>query len=212
MTFTWPLSYFIITRRFAYLSNIYVGGQHAALDFAAPIGTPIKAIAAGTVMGDAWDPLSGYYIALRHAGGWRSTYRHLRTDAPPAVGQSVAQGQVIGYVGSTGYSSGPHLHFDLWNTTKQDSTAFAKHGLWAHDPELYLGKEEDAMNDADKQWVRQEIANYLAFAGGGHLPNVITSGALDSRINEVITRQHRDKDAHGGGGGPHEHEATVKLK
>lgn len=54
------------------------------------------------------------------------------------------------------------------------------------------------MDDADRLWVRQEIQDFLQNAGGGHLPNLITAGVLDDRIDGVITRKHRD-DPHGGG-------------
>jgi hypothetical protein len=171
--------------------------MHAALDFSAPAGTPIKAIADGTVIGDAWDSLSGYYIALRHTDGWRSTYRHLRTDAPPTVGQAVAQGQAIGYVGSTGYSTGPHLHFDLWNTTKRDSTAFAKHGLWAHDPELYLGQEDDmALTDADRATFNKWFAENMKTAAkeNGQLVNIFKRGFphLNHAASGAVVRGHPD--------------------
>ena len=68
-------------------------------------------------------------------------------------------------------------------------------------------QEDDMLTDDDKQWIRQEITEYLSTAGGGHLPNIITAKVLDGRINEVITRQHRVKDAHGGGSGVSEADA-----
>ncbi len=149
--FIHPLDDHILTRDFYYESIIYVGEQHAACDYIRRTGTtresPIRAVADGVVVGVGWDRHSGYFIAVAHANGWRSTYRHLirsRAASTPA-GSSVSQGQHIGHVGSTGVSQGNHLHFDLWCTTKHDNGAFAKHGLWAHDPELYLGKEDEGM-------------------------------------------------------------------
>ncbi|KKK59696.1 hypothetical protein LCGC14_3031800, partial [marine sediment metagenome] len=143
----WPLADHYITRDFDYKSSIYIGGQHAAVDLVRlqgdTLGRGILAVAGGVVVKDTWDKYSGYFIALDHAGGWHSRYRHLVADAPPAIGQTVTQGQVIGNVGSTGLSTGPHLHFDLWHLQKQDNTAFSKSGWWAHNPELYLGKEDD---------------------------------------------------------------------
>ena len=158
MEFTWPLHDHYITRGFDFISDIYVMGDngirlHAALDLVRlqgdTAGRAILAVADGIVVGDAWDMYSGYFIILEHEGGWRSTYRHLATDAPPVVGHPIMQGQVIGTVGSTGLSSGPHLHFDLWHRQPQDSTAHAKVGWWAHDPELYLGKEAKMATDAE---------------------------------------------------------------
>ena len=146
MRFIWPLANPAITRSFAYLSNIYIGGQHAALDLVprgrSATGEPIRAVADGVVAGVGWDFYSGFFVAVDHAGGWRSIYRHLYGQTPVSLGQRVRQGQVTGNIGNTGYSLGAHLHFDLWCTTKHDPTAFAKHGLWAHDPELDLGKED----------------------------------------------------------------------
>lgn len=146
MRFIWPIDDHYITRGFSYQSSIYIGGQHAAVDlvrlYGDTAGRDIKATADGVVVGDAWDPYSGYFIVLEHADGWRTTYRHLVTDAPPVVGQQMVQGQTIGNVGSTGLSTGPHLHFDLWHRQKQDDTAFSKNGWWAHNPELYLGQED----------------------------------------------------------------------
>ncbi len=145
MRFIWPLDNHYITRGFDYKSSIYIGGQHAAADLVHlqgdTKGRPIKASADGTVVGDDFNSISGYYIVIEHADGWRTTYRHLVTDAPPAIGDRIVQGQVIGNVGSTGWSTGPHLHFDLWHIDKQDPTAFSKVGWWAHNPELYLGIE-----------------------------------------------------------------------
>jgi murein DD-endopeptidase MepM/ murein hydrolase activator NlpD len=147
--FAWPLVDHIVTRGFDYKADLYVGGQHAAIDLIARTiptrNAPITAAADGTVVDNRWDFYSGNLVSVSHDGGWSSHYRHLIRPSPVAVGQRVTQGQVIGNAGNTGVSQGDHLHFDLWCATKHDSTAFAKRGLWAHDPALYLGKEEDDM-------------------------------------------------------------------
>ena len=154
MKFIWPLADHYITRGFDFKSSIYIGGQHAAVDLVRlqgdTAGREILAVADGVVTIDAQDDISGYHIAIEHADGWRSMYRHLVADAPPVIGQQIAQGQTIGNVGSTGMSTGPHLHFDLWHLQKQDDTAFSKSGWWAHNPELYLGKEDDMALDPVK--------------------------------------------------------------
>jgi hypothetical protein len=154
MKFTWPLADHIITRGFAYLASIYVGGQHAALDLIRRTGTtrasPILAVASGTVMGVGWDMYSGFFVVINHAEGWRSTYRHLYGQSPVAVGQRVGQGQIIGNVGNTGWSLGDHLHFDLWNKTRQGSTDFYKNGWYAVNPELYLGQEPEEDEDMSR--------------------------------------------------------------
>ena len=151
MRFIWPLADHYITRDFIYKSSIYIGGQHSAVDLVRlqgdTAGRPILAVADGVVVGDGYDTISGHHIILMHDDGWRSTYRHLRSDAPPVVGQQIKQGEVIGNVGSTGMSTGPHLHFDLWHKERKDNTAFNKSGWWAHDPQLYLGKEDDMTDE-----------------------------------------------------------------
>lgn len=89
------------------------GSLHAGLDMAAPYGTAIRSVAAGVVVRTGWIG-SGYGIEviIRHADGWYSHYAHQRAVAVHA-GQSVAAGQTIGWVGTTGDSSGPHVHFEL---------------------------------------------------------------------------------------------------
>ena len=87
---------------------------HTGLDFRASYGTPIKAVADGVVVyaGNSGD-WAGNHIAVRHAGGLTSMSSHMSSMAVSA-GQSVKAGQTIGYVGSTGRSFGPHLHFELY--------------------------------------------------------------------------------------------------
>ncbi len=87
---------------------------HTGLDFRASYGTPIKAVADGVVVyaGNSGD-WAGNHIAVRHAGGVTSMSSHMSSMAVSA-GQSVTAGQTIGYVGSTGRSFGPHLHFELY--------------------------------------------------------------------------------------------------
>ncbi|KKK55416.1 hypothetical protein LCGC14_3074770 [marine sediment metagenome] len=176
MRFIWPLDDHYITRDFYYKASIYIGGQHAAVDLVRlqgdTAGREVRVVADGVVVGDGFDTISGHHIILAHKDGWRSTYRHLVADAPPVVGQHIAQGEVIGNVGSTGWSTGPHLHLDLWHKERKDDTAFSKSGWWAHDPELYLGKEEeddmplnqedlDAINRIVERQVKQRIDDYL---------------------------------------------------
>jgi murein DD-endopeptidase MepM/ murein hydrolase activator NlpD len=87
---------------------------HAGIDFAAPPGTPILAAGAGRV-GEA-GPNGGYgrWIKISHSNGLATGYAHLSRIAPGVRRSArVKQGQVIGYVGSSGLSTGPHLHFEL---------------------------------------------------------------------------------------------------
>ncbi|MBX3018761.1 MAG: M23 family metallopeptidase [Bdellovibrionaceae bacterium] len=84
---------------------------HSGTDIAAPKGTPVKAAAAGTVTKSGWSGGYGILVQLRHAGGVVTRYAHL-SKTLVRKGQSVGQGTVIGRVGSTGRSTGPHLHFE----------------------------------------------------------------------------------------------------
>lgn len=194
--FLWPVLG-PVTRGFDYLSSIYVGGQHAAIDIAAPSGTPIRAVADGMVIGVGWDFYSGFFVAVEHSG-WRSTYRHLHGQTPVVVGQTVVQSQIIGNVGSTGYSLGPHLHFDLWAATKHDPTAFAKHGLWAHDPELYL-EEDGTMDDQTimtyfnehrdsiqqlRRWLDEHRDSITALQA--QVGELTSGGVSEARVKELI--------------------------
>ncbi len=85
---------------------------HDGLDLAAPSGTPLVAAGAGTVVVAGWCNCGlGYYVEIDHGGGIRTIYGHMRTQPIVSVGQQVSQGQQIGEVGSTGISTGPHVHF-----------------------------------------------------------------------------------------------------
>ena len=113
MKFIWPLKNPWVTRDFYYKSWLYVGGQHMALDFGEREGTAIFAIAQGTVTDKGNDYYSGNYLGINHPDGWHSVYRHLVEPSPLGPGSQVVQGEVIGRVGNTGVSTGPHLHFEI---------------------------------------------------------------------------------------------------
>jgi murein DD-endopeptidase MepM/ murein hydrolase activator NlpD len=85
------------------------------VDLAAPTGTPIVASASGDVIvakGSGWNGGYGQYVVIRHDNGTQTLYSHA-SSIIVGVGQRVVQGQVIGYVGSTGRSTGPHVHFEI---------------------------------------------------------------------------------------------------
>lgn len=121
----WPLDRIIITQYFGDTpfsrSNpqVYAGKGHNGVDFGASEGTPIKAARGGTITGtgntDTACPNASYgrWILLKHDNGLSTIYAHLSL-IKATVGQSVAQGEVIGYVGSSGYATGPHLHFTVY--------------------------------------------------------------------------------------------------
>lgn len=87
-------------------------GYHTGIDFPVPTGTSVKSVAAGTVVGAGWEGSFGYQVVVRHTDGRYSQYAHLSAISVKS-GQSVGAGQRIGRSGSTGNSSGPHLHFEV---------------------------------------------------------------------------------------------------
>ncbi|MDR2695638.1 MAG: M23 family metallopeptidase, partial [Deltaproteobacteria bacterium] len=87
---------------------------HEGVDYAAPTGTPVKAVGDGVVSQKGWQGGYGNTIAIRHGAGLESQYAHLSGYARGmAVGLRVRQGQVVGFVGMTGWATGPHLDFRL---------------------------------------------------------------------------------------------------
>jgi murein DD-endopeptidase MepM/ murein hydrolase activator NlpD len=88
--------------------------MHTGIDWDAPLGTPIFAAGAGTVETAGWSDAYGKTVRVRHNGGYETNYAHLFTIASGlAPGVAVERGQAIGSVGSTGISTGPHLHYEV---------------------------------------------------------------------------------------------------
>ncbi|MDD2310059.1 MAG: peptidoglycan DD-metalloendopeptidase family protein [Desulfuromonadaceae bacterium] len=92
---------------------------HPAIDYAAPTGTPILSIGDGTVTLAANNRYNGKYVKIRHPNGWATMYNHMsRFGGNIRAGRKVQQGELIGYVGSTGLSTGPHLDFRMFRNGK----------------------------------------------------------------------------------------------
>lgn len=114
-----PLRYNRISSRFTYHRRHPITGKvraHTAVDYAAPKGTPVQSIGDGIVTLCGWDPSGGgNRIKIKHMNGYETSYMHLSGFAKGVrSGTHVVQGQTIGYVGSTGHSTGPHLDFRVW--------------------------------------------------------------------------------------------------
>lgn len=87
---------------------------HKGVDFRAPTGTPIPAAGAGRVIARSYNRGHGNFVKIRHNGSFETLYAHMSRFAKGVnVGTNVRQGQIIGYAGSTGYSTGPHLHYEI---------------------------------------------------------------------------------------------------
>jgi murein DD-endopeptidase MepM/ murein hydrolase activator NlpD len=112
--FYFPLRDFRITSTFGPRQNPVTGnpGFHQGLDLAAPQGTPVYAAREGRVSEQGSDPIYGNYIIITHNDNWISLYGHLSV-IETSLHQQVNSGTLVGRVGSTGQSTGPHLHFEL---------------------------------------------------------------------------------------------------
>ena len=118
--FSWPLQEAgTITSTFGYRTDPINGtvSYHSGTDIGMPSGTPILAAADGTVIiansTDSWGGGYGYYVKIKHNDTFDTLYAHC-SKICVTYGQQIKKGQVIGYVGTTGRSTGPHLHFEVW--------------------------------------------------------------------------------------------------
>ncbi len=110
---------------YAFTQGYYFG--HSGIDLAAPVGTPVIAADSGVVVFSGWVDASwgyGILVVLDHGNGWTSYYAHL-SSAGAGCGQVVSRGEYVGAVGSTGNSSGPHLHFEMrWGHEPDNPAAY----------------------------------------------------------------------------------------
>ena len=113
-----PLNYKRISSRFTYARKhpvLKIVRPHTGVDYAAPMGTPVSAIGDGIVIEKGYKGQAGNMVKIKHNSTYTTAYLHLsKYGAGIAQGTRVHQGQVIGYVGSTGASTGPHLDFRVW--------------------------------------------------------------------------------------------------
>lgn len=110
-----PLPYSRVTSRFSnrrFHPVLKTFRPHYGVDYGAPVGTPVRVTASGTVISAGWDGGGGKTVKVRHPNGYMTAYLHLSKFASGLhAGDRVAQGEVIGYVGATGLASGPHLDY-----------------------------------------------------------------------------------------------------
>ena len=169
-----PLKYNRISSRFSYARRHPVTGvvrAHTAVDYAAPTGTPVHAIGDGTITKLGWDGGGGgNRIRIKHARGYESSYMHLSKYAPGLkVGSRVSQGQLIGYVGSTGMSTGPHLDFRVFENGK------------AIDPLSLNSPASEPLDTAFLRDFNRLYESYIAEINGGVPPaDTVATTALDT--------------------------------
>lgn len=131
-----PASYAAMTSGFGYRRDPFTGGaaMHAGLDFAGPVGAPIHAAAKGRVSFVGQKGAYGNVVEISHGNGLVTRYAHMSRFAA-RVGQDVAAGAVIGAIGSTGRSTGPHLHFEVRNNGRPMN------------PRLFLERAPDVLEE-----------------------------------------------------------------
>lgn len=111
-----PVALSRVTSRFGERLHPITGKlkEHRGIDYGAPEGTPVYAVGSGSIKTATADNAAGNHIKITHDSDYESWYLHLHHFAPNIVqGARVEQGDVIGYVGTTGASTGPHLHYEL---------------------------------------------------------------------------------------------------
>ena len=138
---------------------------HQAIDYQAPVGTPVSAIAAGTVEFAGWRDGYGLMVEIKHAGGYTSAYGHLsRIAAGLKDGVPVKTGEGIGAVGQTGHATGPHLHFE-----------FSLHDKRMDFLSIKIA-EPDSLTGARLQQFNREQRHWLSVMGGAE--NHVAAAAL----------------------------------
>lgn len=98
--------------RYGISGSMWASGHHTGQDFPVPIGTSVKSVAPGTVVAAGWGGAYGYQVVVKHTDGKYSQYAHL-SSVTVRVGQGVGAGRQVGRSGSTGNTTGPHLHFEV---------------------------------------------------------------------------------------------------
>ncbi|MDR0796301.1 MAG: M23 family metallopeptidase [Tannerella sp.] len=162
-----PLDFIRISSRFTnsrFHPVLRINRAHHGVDYAAPSGTPVKSIGSGRVVTRGYEAGGGgNYIRIQHNSVYATVYMHLRGFAKDIqVGRQVQQGEVIGYVGSTGLSTGPHLDFRVYkNGTPIDP-------LKMESPPAYPVKPE--LRDSFEV-VKQQTLRKILEAGGGSVEN-----------------------------------------
>ncbi|MFW5728047.1 MAG: LysM peptidoglycan-binding domain-containing M23 family metallopeptidase [Spirochaetota bacterium] len=103
-----------ISSYYGYRLSPFTGRQsfHSGVDFVAPTGTPVLAAREGTTIAVGYHAVYGQYVRLRHEGGYETFYGHL-DEVNVELNQQVSSGMILGTVGNTGLSTGPHLHFEI---------------------------------------------------------------------------------------------------
>jgi len=120
-------AWYYISSYFGWRNSPFTGQRsyHSGIDMACPTGTKIYGALSGTVTTAGWSDVYGNYVIVRHHSGYKTLYAHM-SKINVRVGQYVTQDSILGYVGSTGLSTGPHLHFTVY----KNGVAVNPQNLW----------------------------------------------------------------------------------
>jgi murein DD-endopeptidase MepM/ murein hydrolase activator NlpD len=164
---------------------------HPAIDYAAPVGTPVRTVGDGVVLEAGRKNASGKYIKIRHNSVYQTYYLHLSRFAKGVrKGKKVRQGQVIGYVGSTGMSTGPHLDFRM-----------KKNGKYVN-PRRVMAPASPPVPKERIEEYRGTIEPFLAQLDNFEFPIAMeTSGETAKHPEERQGRKHGEPSTVGGRGG-----------
>jgi murein DD-endopeptidase MepM/ murein hydrolase activator NlpD len=168
--FGFPLPGHEVNSRFGFrqLSDESRARIHEGVDIAAPFGSQIHAAASGRVSRTGDSPSYGHFVEVAHADGLTSFYAHMSRTAGLRPGAAVTQGEVLGYVGTTGHSTGPHLHFEIRKDGQPlDPQAFMGH-QFASAADLPLAQARaPGLLTRVKQHLRMLASNWHVRGHGG---------------------------------------------
>ena len=157
---------------------------HKGVDLAASAGTPIVAAADGRVVGAGWHGGYGQQVEIAHAGGLETTYGHMSRIAAH-FGQIVRKGEVIGFVGSTGLSTGPHVHYEVRRNgiviQKTNTNILLVAALVSNDPRYDPGY----LSNYSKLYIEDELSE-------GIVPEPLVSDQTRAQATRVVAKACAD--------------------
>ena len=134
---------------------------HKGVDFAVPTGTPVLAAGSGRIETAGWNGNYGRYIRIRHNNTYQTAYAHLSGIAKGVyAGAQVDQGQVIGFVGSTGRSTGPHLHYEILVNRRQVNPMTINLPTGKNLPEIEYDQFRKTIKNVEKYIRKNNINSY----------------------------------------------------
>ena len=173
IVFSTPMPGYAVNSRFGWRKlKGEAGRMHEGVDFAAPSGHPIQCAAAGKVLRAGVSPSYGNFVEVDHGDGFTTFYAHMSRRARTAVaGMTVQAGDTLGFVGSTGHSTGPHLHFELRKNERQ------------FDPMRVLGRTFAKLSDIPLTGpLRANRQNASASLPSAPVPYTRINGRVRSRV------------------------------